>query len=497
MKKLAVAYYRVSTSRQDDERQEFEVKRHFEAQGIEIVETFREQISGAKRNKPELSRCLQYIQDNDIKYLVASELTRLGRTNEVLHIADQLTAMGVCICLQKENLNTLNDDGSENQNAALILNIMAGIAKNELHTIRYRVMQGRYNAVVNNGHFSGGGRGIYGYDVIDKRIVVNPVEAKVVKDIYLKFIEGWGEIRIANYLNSQGIPTKLASQNKRLKLPNSEDYFNTSSTVWGRSAIRNILINKIYIGIRTFRGQEFEQPELQIIDNSTFDIVQKKKGEHKQVNSDFNLKKKYSYLLDNKIIVCGECNRHYRGMHDKNTYLCNQNKYGKYCSNENIKMSDFDEFIKDFINKNYKNLVFDNKSISRKIEGSTSEKLQAEKQLKALQKKREKFVEMYADGTVSKDQMQKKVFTIDDEIETLEQNIYKLNEIITTNRLQLLENRAAELSLNNTNTADSNVIDSVVVHRLIKEIRVGHKVEGKRKIIIKMVNNEVHELEYK
>jgi site-specific DNA recombinase len=492
MKKLAVAYYRVSTKKQADQRQEYSVKEHFGKEDFEIVQVFRETISGAKKNKPELAKALQYIEDNNIKYLVASELTRLGRTNEVISIIDSLTEKGVCVCLQKENIKTLNEDFTENQNSSLIINFLTGMAKNELTTTRYRTKDGRKNAVLNHHHYGGGSRGVYGYDIIKKKLVINKDEAAVVRDIFNKFIEGWGYIKIANYLNEKEIPTKLASLGKKIRLPNSDEYFEGNRTVWTRSSVKNITENQLYIGIRKFDGITFEQPELRIISDDIFDVVQKKKTEHKQVNSELNFKKRYSYLLDNKIIRCGECNRHFTGISSKNMYTCTQNKYGRYCENENLNMEKFDQLIKDFITTNYRNLVFDTESLKKKVHSIDTEKRQAEKQLQTLQGKREKYIEMYADGTLTKEAMQKKIRACDDDIETYEANVIRLSDDLTTYRLQLLENTAAQLSLDKNHEAENSAVDSAVIHRLIKEIKVGKRTDGKRQITVRMVNDELH-----
>jgi DNA invertase Pin-like site-specific DNA recombinase len=497
MNKLAVAYYRVSTRKQADQRQEYSVKEHFNKEGFEIVEVFRETISGAKKNKPELHNALDYIDKHQIKYLVASELNRIGRTNEVISIIDTLTEKGVCVCLQKENIKTLNDDMTENQTSSLLINFLTGMAKNELHTIKFRMIDGRQNAVLNKHHYSGGGRGVYGYDVIEKFLVINEYEAGIVRDIFNKYIQGYGTVKIANDLNNNNVPTKLNSlhQKKEVKFTTT-DFLPTK---WSRSQVLQILKNRLYTGERKFKEfPPFRQEELRIISDDTYDMVQMKKEEKRQVNGEYDLKRKYIYLLGNKIMKCGCCNRHYGGVMQRNIYICLQNKYSKICENDNLNLTKFDKFITDFIVTNYKNLMFDNDSIRTKINNWEAEKKQNEIQQHEAENKREKYTEMYAMGVLKKEAMQKKVYKCDDDIEALEENIIKLSELITKERLQLLENSLAQINLSKDYETGEAIIDNTTIRRLIKQIVIHKKDnENKRNIKVIMINNEEHNLTYK
>jgi DNA invertase Pin-like site-specific DNA recombinase len=492
--KQAVAYYRVSTKKQNDLRQEYSVKEYYSHEGFEIVEIFRETISGAKKNKPELQKALEYIDQHNIKYLVASELTRIGRTNEVNTIIDELTEKGVCVCLQKENLKTLNEDFTLNDKTDDYIGFLVMMAKNELKTFRYRSIDGRRNAVLNAHHYSGGGRGIYGYDVREKKIFINEEEAKVVLDIFTQYLHGWGTVRIANNLNNQNIPTKLNSlhQKQEVKFTEPEKFI---ATKWGRSQVLQILQNKIYTGERKFKNETFRQVGLRIIDDDIFNMVQIRKAEKRQSNGEYNLKKKYTYLLGNKILKCGVCNRIYSGVQVRNIYICCQNKYSKLCENDNLNLAKFDQFIKEFLINNYKNLMFDNESIRANIKKHKAEKEQTENKEVDLKKLRKKQELKYDNGIIEMDELKKNAFAIDDQIDSLEQNILKLSELISINQMQLFENTLAIVNLNKNYSAGEIIIDNSTIQRLIKEIRVFKRDrEGNRNIKIIMINNDEHNL---
>lgn len=85
----AVIYARVSSTndRQSTDRQVTDLTNYANANGYELVKSFEEYISGAKKNegRPVLCECLDYCIENHIDSLLISELSRLGRNvDEVL-----------------------------------------------------------------------------------------------------------------------------------------------------------------------------------------------------------------------------------------------------------------------------------------------------------------------------------------------------------------------------------------------------------------------------
>ena len=83
----AVVYARVSSQndRQDTTRQVADLRRFASAQNMEIVKTYEEHISGAKKleEREILTQCLEYCKGNSVNYLLISELSRLGNAKVV------------------------------------------------------------------------------------------------------------------------------------------------------------------------------------------------------------------------------------------------------------------------------------------------------------------------------------------------------------------------------------------------------------------------------
>jgi site-specific DNA recombinase len=141
---------------------------------------------------------LNYIDEYHPDYVVVSELSRLGRSNLTLHIIEKLTKMQICFISLKEGLKTLNEDKSLNPTTQLIIDILNGINKFELETIRYRVKSG-LRKTANAGTWIGAVP--FGYIVINQKLVINPNESETLKLMFEKFSEGWGSNKIASYLN--------------------------------------------------------------------------------------------------------------------------------------------------------------------------------------------------------------------------------------------------------------------------------------------------------
>lgn len=62
-----------------------------------------------------------------------------------------------------------------------------------------------------------GGPVIYGYDVVDKKNVINPEEAEIVKEIFTKYSQGYTAVALAKDLQARGIRTKKRTVYHRQK----------------------------------------------------------------------------------------------------------------------------------------------------------------------------------------------------------------------------------------------------------------------------------------
>ena len=148
----AVIYTRTSsiTDRQTNDRQIADLTKYAKANNIEVIKTFNEKISGAKRNEERavLMACLEYAETNHIDIILCSELSRVGRAIwEVLETVKYCIDRQINIFFQKENLRILDKDGKVDGIMAIYVSCLGFCAERERENIAYRLNSGRRLAI--------------------------------------------------------------------------------------------------------------------------------------------------------------------------------------------------------------------------------------------------------------------------------------------------------------------------------------------------------------
>ena len=137
---------RVSTDKQEYQRQVNELTDYCTRVGWSVEAVFSNKVSGAKRmeERSEIIDLINYVKSNDINKVVCLEISRLGRnTLEALKVIECLNENGVSLYVKNYNLETLNPDGKVNPVASLICTILLEIASMERLTIAERMASGR------------------------------------------------------------------------------------------------------------------------------------------------------------------------------------------------------------------------------------------------------------------------------------------------------------------------------------------------------------------
>ena len=152
----AVIYARVSSTndRQSTDRQVADLNTYAEINKINVVKTFEEHISGAKRNeeRPVLCECLAYCVENKIDILLISELSRLGRNvDEVLANVKYCKDNQLNIYFQKENLSIFQPDGTKNPFLNIFISVLGTCAEMERENIKFRLNSGRAKYIADGG----------------------------------------------------------------------------------------------------------------------------------------------------------------------------------------------------------------------------------------------------------------------------------------------------------------------------------------------------------
>ncbi|GHT19393.1 hypothetical protein AGMMS4957_03740 [Bacteroidia bacterium] len=149
-----VIYTRVSTSVQEFERQVSDLTAFAGKQGFDVVNTFSEKVSGAKKNeeRAELSAMIEYCTNNKVEKVLISELSRLGRnTIEVLKAVELLNENKISLYIHNLGIETLNTTKEVSISSKLMITMLAEFASMERTQIRQRMASGYANHINNGG----------------------------------------------------------------------------------------------------------------------------------------------------------------------------------------------------------------------------------------------------------------------------------------------------------------------------------------------------------
>ena len=136
---------RVSTDKQEYQRQVNELTDYCTRVGWSVEAVFSNKVSGAKRmeERPEIMDLIDFVKSNDIDKVVCLEISRLGRnTLQALRVIECLTENGVSLYVKNYNLETLTD-GKVNPVASFLCTVLLEIASMERLTIAERMSSGR------------------------------------------------------------------------------------------------------------------------------------------------------------------------------------------------------------------------------------------------------------------------------------------------------------------------------------------------------------------
>lgn len=183
-----------------------------------------EAISGTKTDKrEEFQQMIQAGVDGKIDMIITKSISRFARnTIDTLKYVRLLKEKRVAVFFEEENINTLTMDGE------LLLTILSSVAQQEVHNTSEHVKKGLMMKMERGELVGFQGCLGYDYDKETKKIVINEEEAKIVRYIYKRYIEGAGTYVISRELEELGYKTK------------------SGSSRWQDSTVNGILKNEKY-----------------------------------------------------------------------------------------------------------------------------------------------------------------------------------------------------------------------------------------------------------
>ena len=145
-KETAFIYCRVSTDKQDTERQLRELNQFAQTNNLNIVKVYEETMSGTKSL---LSRrlLLDEVKKHKPKYFIFHDYSRFSRNvKTALQMKDELHKVGVCLWSMQTNMKSFNEDGTPNPIANLVFTQLLSVYEMENETRRKHIRSGLRNA---------------------------------------------------------------------------------------------------------------------------------------------------------------------------------------------------------------------------------------------------------------------------------------------------------------------------------------------------------------
>lgn len=198
-------------------------------------------FSGGNTNRPALKRLLADVEDGRIDVVVVYKIDRLSRSlSDFAQMVDMFDARGVTFVSVTQQFNTTTSMGR------LTLNILLSFAQFEREVTGERIRD-KISASKAKGMWMGGTPPL-GYDVRDRKLVVNEPEAALVRDIFARYAETGSAAQLVRELQIEGHTTKVwVAQNGRRH----------DGKVIDQQCLFTMLRNRLYLGEITHKGQSF------------------------------------------------------------------------------------------------------------------------------------------------------------------------------------------------------------------------------------------------
>lgn len=431
------AYCRVSTDKSDQLNSLETQKRFFteftEKNGHNLIKLYADEgISGTKiKNRKEFLQLMRDAQHGIFDMVVVKDISRFARnTVDLLQSVRTLKALGIETTFLTANMTVLGQ-------SEFVLTIFGALAQEESANTSKRVKFGKKM----NAEKGRVPNIVYGYDktIGDYfNLKINKEEAKTVGQIYDWYTnEGYGAAKIANMLNEKCLRTKRNcnwSQNAICRILTNELY--TGKIINGKQEVADFLT-----GVRTEKDESEwmvnDRPNLRIIKPEQFDKAQNILAGRQGAFNKKRERQSNKYLFST-LIKCKEC-----GWSFRRTVRTYKNTYVRWvCSGHNGKGADscpnaitvdeedliqaLEEYFAEML-KAKKNIINHVVKEFTKVYKAKDANENYEKELRnnlaRLKKTRQKYMDMYTDDLISREELNERIGGMKAEVERLENDL--------------------------------------------------------------------------
>lgn len=206
-------------------------------------------VSGGTLERPALKRLLADIEEGQIDVVVVYKIDRLSRSlMDFAKLVETFERNGVTFVSVTQSFNTTTSMGR------LTLNILLSFAQFEREVIGERIRD-KFAASRKRGLWMGGAVPL-GYRVLDRKLLVEPREALIVKRIFERFVQVGSNVDIVRELQADGIT-------------------NRRGTPLDKAFIARVLRNRVYLGEAVHKGVSYPGEHEAIIEMPLWEKVEK------------------------------------------------------------------------------------------------------------------------------------------------------------------------------------------------------------------------------
>lgn len=215
-------------------------------------------FSGGTLERPAFQRLLTDVSAGHIDIVVVYKVDRLTRSlSDFAKIVDVFDKHGVSFVSVTQQFNTTSSMGR------LTLNILLSFAQFEREVTGERIRD-KIAASKKKGMWMGGQPPL-GYDVKERKLVINPAEAKTVRSIFQRYLD----LKSVRLLKADLDAHKVVS-----KLRKASDGSPYGARPIARGALYLMLQNRIYLGEIVHKEKSYPGEHEAIIERALWDKVQ-------------------------------------------------------------------------------------------------------------------------------------------------------------------------------------------------------------------------------
>jgi DNA invertase Pin-like site-specific DNA recombinase len=215
-------------------------------------------FSGGNMQRPGLQRLLDDVRSGMVDIIVVYKIDRLSRSlADFAKLVELFDEHKVTFVSVTQAFNTTTSMGR------LTLNILLSFAQFERELAGERVRD-KIAASRQRGIWMGGMPPL-GYDVKDRKLIPNPAETQIVREMFQRFAATPSMATLVRDLRARGVTSKSWTTSKGIE---------RSGKLITKGYVYKVFKNSVYIGMAAYKGKQFPGEHEPIIEQELWDTVQ-------------------------------------------------------------------------------------------------------------------------------------------------------------------------------------------------------------------------------